>query len=248
MGVELILAALAAGAVAASKDVASQAVKDAYNGLKNLLKRHFADKPEAQVALEQHAAKPDTWKLPLQDALEQTGADKDQAILDAARRLQNLARAELTNVSATGDSAVAIGHAQDVATHGSAIVKPTIGNVTGSSLAIAGRDASSERVTYTGASDETLRALFAPVLDEVRARPASRTVSNEDLQRRVEEIRDEAAKGEAADASRIGGWLRELGAIAPDLRDRAASALHDAGEAISAGVRQAVEQVRSIGG
>jgi hypothetical protein len=40
--VTLILTALVAGAAASVKDTANQAVKDAYNGLQDLIKRKFA--------------------------------------------------------------------------------------------------------------------------------------------------------------------------------------------------------------
>ena len=39
--ISLIIAALVAGATAATKDTAGQAVKDAYEGLKTLIKRKF---------------------------------------------------------------------------------------------------------------------------------------------------------------------------------------------------------------
>ena len=42
--ISLILAALAAGAVAAAKDTAGTAVKDAYESLKALIKKKFAEK------------------------------------------------------------------------------------------------------------------------------------------------------------------------------------------------------------
>src|SRR5687768_13584011 len=50
----LILAALGAGAAAAAKETASGAVKDAYQGLKTLIQRRFAGKPEAEIALVKH--------------------------------------------------------------------------------------------------------------------------------------------------------------------------------------------------
>ena len=59
MGIELILAALLAGAFAASKDVASQAVMDAYSGLKALLKPRFGGRPEGAIALAEHEKQPD---------------------------------------------------------------------------------------------------------------------------------------------------------------------------------------------
>jgi disulfide oxidoreductase YuzD len=42
--ISLILAALAAGATGAAKDTAGTAVKDAYEGLKALIKKKFAEK------------------------------------------------------------------------------------------------------------------------------------------------------------------------------------------------------------
>ena len=52
--VSLIVAALAAGASAALKDTATEAIKDAYNGLKSLLKRKLGNEPAAQVAIDEH--------------------------------------------------------------------------------------------------------------------------------------------------------------------------------------------------
>ncbi len=49
--ISLIETALVTGAATSAKDTASQAIKDAYSGLKMLLSRLFADKPKAQVIL-----------------------------------------------------------------------------------------------------------------------------------------------------------------------------------------------------
>jgi hypothetical protein len=86
----LILAALAAGAAAAAQDTASQAIKDAYAGLKSLVQKCFADKPEAEITLAQHEKKPDVWKEPLKDALTETGADKDEEIIRQAQQVMKL--------------------------------------------------------------------------------------------------------------------------------------------------------------
>jgi hypothetical protein len=86
----LILAALAAGAAAAAKDTASQAIKDAYAGLKALVQKRFADKPEAETALAQHEKKPDVWKEPLKDALTENGAIKDEEIIRQAQQVMKL--------------------------------------------------------------------------------------------------------------------------------------------------------------
>jgi len=85
--IALILAALATGLQA----TASDAVKDAYTGLKTLLQRKFAGKPVAEVALAEHEKKPDIWKAPLAQGLQETEANQDQEIIAAAQRLIQLA-------------------------------------------------------------------------------------------------------------------------------------------------------------
>jgi hypothetical protein len=92
----LIVAALVAGAAAGGKDVASSAVKDAYNGLKALLVKRFRKKGASRPAgtagdpvavLEAHEAEPSRWTGSLEDALRDSAADQDQEILAAAKAL-----------------------------------------------------------------------------------------------------------------------------------------------------------------
>jgi len=89
--VSVVLAALAAGATAAAKDSASQAVKDAYDGLKALVKKRFEKKkPQAEMALAEYEKDPDTWEKPLQKSLVETGADQDEAIVRQAQQVLKL--------------------------------------------------------------------------------------------------------------------------------------------------------------
>ena len=88
--VSIIVTALTAGAVAALKDTASQAVKDAYSGLKTLIQKRFAGQPEAEMALAQIEKKPEVWAAPLQDALAESGLDKDEEILKQAQQVLKL--------------------------------------------------------------------------------------------------------------------------------------------------------------
>ena len=85
--VSLIVAALVAGAAASAKDVTSQAVKDAYAGLKTVLSRLFADKLKAQVIIEEHEADPQTYEKPLKKLLTEAHADQDADLLAAAERV-----------------------------------------------------------------------------------------------------------------------------------------------------------------
>lgn len=88
--VSLIITALVTGAAAGIGDSASDAVKEAYSALKRKLKSAFAGDAAAEVALNQHADDPETWKAPLEKALKDHGAGGDEAILEAARRLVEL--------------------------------------------------------------------------------------------------------------------------------------------------------------
>ena len=88
--ITLIIGALAAGATAAAKDTASQAVKDAYAGLKTLIQRRFAEKkkPEGGVALNKYEEKPAVWEAPLKDVLVETETHKAEEVLEAVEALK----------------------------------------------------------------------------------------------------------------------------------------------------------------
>lgn len=84
--VEVIAAALAAGAGAGLTGTASAAVQDAYAGLKDLLRRRVGG-----PALEADETEPGVWQARLGDALTASGAADDERILAAARQLLALA-------------------------------------------------------------------------------------------------------------------------------------------------------------
>jgi hypothetical protein len=83
---ELILAALIAGATAATKDTAGVAVKDAYEGLKALIKKKFAEqgKDDPSTIIDKYEKKPEVTKPLLEDELKEAGLEKDEEILKAA--------------------------------------------------------------------------------------------------------------------------------------------------------------------
>jgi hypothetical protein len=88
--VSLIVAALAAGASAALKDTAGEAVKDAYAGLKSLLKRKLGDKQAAQVAIEKHEEAPEVSEKPLEAEMRESGVADDEEVVKAAQRVMKL--------------------------------------------------------------------------------------------------------------------------------------------------------------
>jgi hypothetical protein len=85
--VELIVAALAAGAAGGAENVASSAVKDAYQELKRLVAARFAGRKTAKAALANHETDPEAGRAPLERALTDRGAAADAEVIDAARRL-----------------------------------------------------------------------------------------------------------------------------------------------------------------
>ncbi|WP_373529537.1 hypothetical protein [Nostoc sp.] len=97
--ISLIIAALGAGAIAAAKDTAGTAVKDAYQGLKTLIKKKFESEPKAQMVLEEHETDPETYEAPLKKKLAEAGVDQDAEIIKAA---QELLKQEKPEESAAG--------------------------------------------------------------------------------------------------------------------------------------------------
>jgi len=90
----LIVTALTAGATAGSQSVVNDAIKDAYAGLKALIRRKFTGKPSAEVALNEHETDPETWQAPLKKVLAQERLDQDSEILQAAQELLDQIQAQ----------------------------------------------------------------------------------------------------------------------------------------------------------
>jgi hypothetical protein len=104
----LILTALGAGAAAGGQAIASDAIKDAYTGLKTLIQRKLSGNSSAELALTKHAADPTKWESSLRKALVQVHVDQDEDIIEAAQRVMeqiNPQQAEMGkyNLQVTGD-------------------------------------------------------------------------------------------------------------------------------------------------
>jgi len=88
---EIILAALAAGAAAAAKDTAGTAVKDAYESLKALIKKKFAEKGKTDDSdiVDKHEKKPDSEgvKTLLKEELLEAKIDRDAEVIKTAEEL-----------------------------------------------------------------------------------------------------------------------------------------------------------------
>ncbi len=82
-----ILAALAAGAAAALKDTATQAVKDGYAALKAKLTEKFAPNPKHGRALEGFVEEPEDYQKPMEKAIAESGAAQDPEVVTLATKL-----------------------------------------------------------------------------------------------------------------------------------------------------------------
>jgi hypothetical protein len=88
-GIDLILAAMAAGVATGAKDTAATATADAYAALRELVRRRLAGGPRSQQVLEANT-QPQGWKEQLRMDLVSAEADRDEELLMAARRLLEL--------------------------------------------------------------------------------------------------------------------------------------------------------------
>ncbi|MEO3929690.1 hypothetical protein ABGB07_38405 [Micromonosporaceae bacterium B7E4] len=98
-GVELILAALAAGATAGLSGATSSAIGDSYNALKNSLVRRLVNRAGASRAIELHEVDPDIWRDHLSNDLIASGAANDGEILASAQQLLDALQADTASRS-----------------------------------------------------------------------------------------------------------------------------------------------------
>jgi hypothetical protein len=124
--ITLIVAALVAGASTGLKDTATDAVKDAYHGLKELVQRKFGSHPKVEKALAEIEASPEAAGEELRAGLTGTGADSDEELVRASQAL--LAEHDPEGTAA-GRYDVQIGNAVYVAGEAKGVVGVNYGNV-----------------------------------------------------------------------------------------------------------------------
>jgi hypothetical protein len=112
--ITLIVTALAAGAALGVQDTVSAMVKDAYAGLKALVRKRLGGGPGAELVLTGHEQAPETWQAPLMAELAEAGADGDRDLIAAAQALLDLVagaegRTAKYTVDAGGAQGVQIG-------------------------------------------------------------------------------------------------------------------------------------------
>jgi hypothetical protein len=91
-----IVAALAAGVASGAPKVVAQAIGDAYNGLKAVLKKKFGENSDMVKAADNLEAKPEGVgrKDQLAEAVKEVKADQDPEILKAAQAVLDQIKAQ----------------------------------------------------------------------------------------------------------------------------------------------------------
>jgi hypothetical protein len=90
----MLISALTTGAVVALQETAGTAVKDAYQGLVNLIGKRFSTNSKAKAALEGYKEDPETWKKPLEKSIRETNLAEDQEVLVLAQKLLQLTESQ----------------------------------------------------------------------------------------------------------------------------------------------------------
>jgi hypothetical protein len=85
--ISVIVAALAAGARAGLTEASSVAVKDAYEGLRELVSRRLRGRSVARAALVEYEKAPHVWQEPPSAELVAVDAGSNAEIISAARRV-----------------------------------------------------------------------------------------------------------------------------------------------------------------
>jgi tellurite resistance protein len=101
--ISTIVAAVVAGASSGAQDVASKGIADAYQALKEQLRRRFGHKSEVARAMDEVERSPESGEKALQVALADASVEPDDELVTRARQL--LGRTDIKNIDEVGDFA-----------------------------------------------------------------------------------------------------------------------------------------------
>jgi len=132
--VTLIAAAMAAGAALGAADAGSPIVRDAYAGLKALVRERLDGRPGAGVVLAGYEQAPEAWRSRLMVELERAGAGQDSGLVAAAEVVVRLVGAA---GAPAGKYAVGVGGAQGVQVGDDNVQFTVFGNLTWAGAAAA---------------------------------------------------------------------------------------------------------------
>jgi hypothetical protein len=181
--------------------------------------RHVPTSAQAQVGKEQQPDGRLTGNFPIALVLGGKGLAQGESAPDPLDSMQQNAGTEMR---LQASSAVTASHVntgggdfvgRDKTVHGDEVRgdKITVGNITGDGFAFGrGASVSIER----GLNPEALSTILAPVVESVRQNAVDAAIQAEAL-RKIEEIKQELAKGKQEDDSRLAGLVQSLVDLVP---------------------------------
>ena len=87
---DIIFAALASGAAVGFKDTATVVVKDSYSAFRAMLQHKLSKRPTSKNLIDAYDVDPASCAEHIKDAIVEEKLDKDQEIVEAAKRLLTL--------------------------------------------------------------------------------------------------------------------------------------------------------------
>ena len=91
-----------------------------------------------------------------------------------------------------------------------------------------------------------LENLFKSLHKKVKTRPQDPKLDKAQLEEQVKKIETETAKGEAADKTKLEGWVRKLAKMAPDIVDVMAASLGGPVAGFTAVFKKIVDRAKTV--
>lgn len=93
-------------------------------------------------------------------------------------------------------------------------------------------------------SGADLAQIFAPIYQQINARPADPNVGKDELTRTVQAIQQEAQQGDQANERKLTRWLGSLAGMADDIFEATVAALTSPQAVVATAARRATEEVK----
>lgn len=169
-----------------------------------------------------------------------------QADAALARRLDALLEAYQRAAGSTGTTIHTAGGAYvggRVETSGGDFVGHDQTKITGDGSALG--DHPHTTVVKQTADPEAIARAFGELYTRIEARPETPSAQKDDLKAELEEVKEEIAKGEAADEGFIARRLRNVGRMAPDILEVVLAALTNPAAGLGLVAKKVAERIRA---
>lgn len=117
-----------------------------------------------------------------------------------------------------------------------------VGDISNSSAVAIGRGAQASVSQGLGGDD--LVKLFAPIYQQIEARPEDPDVDKAELKETVQKIQKETAKGDAGNPNKVERWLKTVALMADDILGVTVTSLTNPAAGVAAVIRKIAQKVK----